>query len=112
MTPLLHFDDRDQASQWDSWKNQFNSFLKAIKKIKEDEDVQASVLITYLGLEGAKIYDSLVFTDQEDKLKINPVLAQFDNHFRPQKSETFERFKINFFFKLTAAQRSNRDSSL
>ena len=52
------------------------------------------MLITCLGLEGAKIYDSFVFTDQGDKLKINPVLAQFDNHFRPQKIETFERFKF------------------
>ena len=90
----FNFDDSDQASQWDSWKNQFNWFLNATKKNKEDEDVQVSVLITCLGLEGAKIYDSLVFTDQGDKLKINPVLAQFDNHFRPQKSETFERFKF------------------
>ncbi|XP_057380138.1 uncharacterized protein K02A2.6-like [Daphnia carinata] len=90
----FNFDDSDQASQWDSWKNQFNWFLKATKKNKEDEDVQVSVLITCLGLEGAKIYDSFVFADQGDKLKINPILLQFDNHFRPQKSETFERFKF------------------
>lgn len=59
-----------------------------------EHTVQVSVLITCLGLEGAQIFDSFVFADQGDKLKINPVLAQFDNHFRPQKSETFETFKF------------------
>ncbi len=56
--------------------------------------VQVSVLITCLGIEGARIYDSFVFADQADKLKILPVLREFDGHFRPQKSETFERFKF------------------
>ena len=75
-------------------KNQFNWFLKATKKDKEDEVVQVSVLITCLGIECARIYDSFVFADQADKLKIQPVLCEFDGHFRPQKSETFERFKF------------------
>lgn len=90
----FNFEDSDPASQWDLWKNQFNWFLKATKKDKEDEVVQVSVLITCLGIEGARIYDSFVFADQADKLKIQPVLREFDGHFRPQKSETFERFKF------------------
>ncbi len=56
--------------------------------------VQVSVLITCLGIEGARIYDSFVFADQAEKLKIQPVLREFDGHFRPQKSETFARFKF------------------
>lgn len=56
--------------------------------------MQVSVLITCLGIERARIYDSFVFADPADKLKIQPVLGQFDGHFRPQKSETFERFKF------------------
>jgi hypothetical protein len=90
----FNFDDSDPASQWYLWKNRFNWFLKATKKDKEDEVVQVSVLITCLGIEGARIYDSFVFADQADKLKIQPVLREFDGHFRPQKSETFERFKF------------------
>ncbi len=57
-------------------------FLKSTKKDKEDNVVQAGVLITCLGIEGARIYDSFVFADQADKLKIQPVLHAFDGHFR------------------------------
>ena len=68
--------------------------MKATKKSADEESVQVSVLITCLGIEGAKIYDSFTFTDPADKLKIIPVLEKFDEHFKPQKSETFERFKF------------------
>ena len=88
------FDDSDPASQWDLWKNQFNWFLKATKKDKEDEVVQVSVLITCLGIEGARIYDSFVFADQDDKLKIQPVLREFDSYFRPQLSNDLSSFRV------------------
>lgn len=61
---------------------------------KEDESVRVNVLITCLGIKGAKIYDSLVFTDQADQLTIKSVLDLFDGHFRPQKAKTLNGFNL------------------
>lgn len=67
----FNFEDGDPAAQWDAWKNQFLWFLKATKKGKEDEVVQVSVLITCLGIEGARIYDSSFLRIKQTNLKFN-----------------------------------------
>lgn len=52
------------------------------------------VLITLLGAEGLKIYDTFVFATVGDEKKIKPVLDKFTQHFEPRRSECYERFKF------------------
>ena len=86
--------DGDLPSKWALWKKQFEWYLKATKKNKEDEDVQVGVLITLLGHEGLRIYETFTWTTAGDASKIAPVLAKFDGHFQPRKSHTFKRYKF------------------
>ena len=78
-------------------KKQFNWYLLATKKSKEDENIQVAVLITLLGHEG-RIYETFTWTIlsdvPEDATKIKGVLAKFENHFEPSKSQTFARYKF------------------
>jgi hypothetical protein len=52
------------------------------------------VLITLLGAEGLKKFDTFVFATAGDAKKIKLVLDKFGTHFEPLKSEVFERFKF------------------
>lgn len=87
------FDD-DLPSKWALWKKQFMWYLKATKKSKENEDVQVGVLLTFLGHEGFRIYETFTWTTAGYENKIAPVLIKFDDHFQPRKNQTFERYKF------------------
>ena len=53
-----------------------------------------AVLLTLLGVEGVKIYNTFTFATATDDKKIRPVLDKFKSHFEPRRSESFERFKF------------------
>lgn len=52
------------------------------------------VLITLLGHEGLRIYETFTWATAGDESKIAQFLAKFDAHFQPRKSQTFERYKF------------------
>ncbi|XP_045028011.1 uncharacterized protein LOC123471141 [Daphnia magna] len=89
------FGASDLAAQWGIWRKQFSWYLVATNSgLNVDEEQMVGVLITLLGSEGLKIYDTFVFTDAADARKIEPVLDKFTAHFEPRRSEVFERFKF------------------
>ncbi|XP_045023566.1 uncharacterized protein K02A2.6-like [Daphnia magna] len=88
------FSSPNLAAEWKMWRRQFEYYLLATRKAETDEEVLVGVLITLLGVEGFKIFDTFVFATAGDDKKIKPVLDKFDSHFEPLKSEVFERFKF------------------
>jgi hypothetical protein len=89
------FGASDLAAQWGIWRRQFSWYLVATNGgLNVDEEQMVGVLITLLGSEGLKIYDTFVFTDAADARKIEPVLDKFTAYFEPRRSEVFERFKF------------------
>ena len=75
-------------------RNSLSGTSQQRKKNKDDEDVQVGVLLTLLGHEGLRIYETFAWTTAADAFKIAPVLVKFDTYFQPQKSQTFERYKF------------------
>ena len=93
------FGASDLASQWKLWRRQFEWYLIATRTDPEedvDEEKQVGMLITLLGSEGLKIYDTFTFPQAlaGNAKKIQPVLDKFQAHFEPRRSEVFERFKF------------------
>ncbi len=84
----------DLAAEWTVWRSQFEWFLKATRKDEADEEVLVAVLLTSLGAEGLKIYNTFAFATAGDDKKIKPVLDKFTNHFEPSRSECYERFQF------------------
>ncbi len=66
----------------------------ATRKGEKDEDVLVGVLLTLLGRDGVKIYETFVFTDALNAKKIKPVLDNFSDYFEPIKCEVFDRFRF------------------
>ena len=81
----------DLTAERSTWQRQFEWYLKATRKDEADEEVLVGVLVTLLGAEGLKIYDTFVFATAGDEKKIKPVLDKFTFHFEPRHSERYER---------------------
>ena len=59
----------DLASQWKLWRRQFEWYLIATRTDADeevDEEKQVGMLITLLGSEGLKIYDTFTFPQAAD----------------------------------------------
>ena len=104
------FGASDLAAQWGVWRRQFEWYLVATRSgLNVDEEQLVGVLLTLLGAEGLKIYESFVFALAGDGRQIVPVLDRFTLHFEPRRSEVFERFK---FLKRHQLSSENFDSWL
>lgn len=68
----LFFCASDLAAEWDLWRPRFLWYLVAMRSdLNVDEEQMVGTLITLLGSEGLKIYDTFVFTDQADARKLS-----------------------------------------
>ena len=88
------FDAPDLARAWSVWRRQFEWYLKATRNDEQDEEVLVGVLLTLLGSEGLKVYDSIAFATVADSKNITSVLTKFSAHFEPRHTEVIERVKF------------------
>jgi hypothetical protein len=91
--PIL-FSSGNLSVEWKLRRRQFEYYILVTRKDEKDEEILVGVLITLLGAEALKIFDTFVFATADDDKKIKPVLDNFGDHFEPLKSEVFERFKF------------------
>ena len=88
------FGASDLATEWKQWRKRCEWFLLATRKAETDEEVKVGVVLTLLGKEGMRIYETFAFATNGDEKKIKPVLDAFDAFFKPLHSEVFERYKF------------------
>jgi len=91
--PPMNFDG-NLSETWTLWKQRFTTYLKATENNKKDDGTKVAQLLTLIGEQGIRIYNTFTFTEETDKEKLEPVLSKFDSHFRPKKNVAFERFKF------------------
>lgn len=78
------------SENWRFWKQRFLTYLRATEIIKKEQVTQCAQLLTLIGEDGMRIYNTFVFPD-EDKDKLDPLIKQFDDHFNPRKNLTYVR---------------------
>lgn len=88
----FNFTASNLALEWVQCRTQFEWFILATRKAEKDEEVIVGVLLSLLGRDGVKIYETFSFTDPLDKKKIKEVLDAFTDYFMPLQSEVFDRF--------------------
>jgi hypothetical protein len=78
---------------WKFWKQKFTMYLKATEIIKKDDSTKCAQLLTLIGDEGIRIYNTFTYTNgQNETLEV--LLKKFDDHFNPKANLTFERYKF------------------
>ena len=87
---------------WKVWSRHFDFFLAAPEAESKSEKVKTSILLTAIAPKGCDIYETFAFTDDDDDdaLKLEPVLAKFKEYCNPRKNLTILRHK---FFYVQAA---------
>ncbi|XP_050518773.1 uncharacterized protein LOC126892914 [Diabrotica virgifera virgifera] len=75
------------------WKQRFTTYLVATEISKKAQETQCALLLTLIGDEGMRIYNTFTFLDEE-KNKLEVLLTKYDNHFTPKKNLTYERHQI------------------
>jgi len=83
--------DFDRPESWPSWKRRFTRFRLATKLAAEDEATQVSSLIYHMGPAADDIYTQFQFAAAGDSDKWDPVIAKFDDYFRPHKNIVHNR---------------------
>jgi hypothetical protein len=91
----FNFSASNLAVEWAQWRTQFEWYILATRKAEKDEDVLVGVLLSLLGREGVKIYETFVFNPVAEAKLIQPVLDSFTDYFAPLKSEVFDRFRFH-----------------
>jgi predicted RNA-binding Zn-ribbon protein involved in translation (DUF1610 family) len=84
------------AEQWALWKQRLTLFLEA-NSPKATANQKGATLLSCIGDEGLRIYNSFSFEDETKRLDFAEVTAKFDAYCHPRKNVVFERHK---FFKL------------
>jgi hypothetical protein len=97
----------DLATEWKQWRKRCEWFLIATRKADTDEEVKVGVVLTLLGKEGVRIYETFAFATAGDEKKIKPVLDAFDTFFKPLHSEVFERYKFKIRSQLAGESFDN-----
>uniref|UniRef100_A0AAR5QHZ6 Reverse transcriptase domain-containing protein n=1 Tax=Dendroctonus ponderosae TaxID=77166 RepID=A0AAR5QHZ6_DENPD len=81
------------CENWRFWKQRFQTYLLATEISKKEEVTQCAQLLTLIGEEGMRMFNTFDFAEEE-KGKIDILIQKFDNHFNPKKNFTYERYKF------------------
>ena len=88
----------DVASNWKTFKQRWELYCEASGASSYEEKRRACLLLHVIGEDAVKVYNNFVFTNEDDKYKVQPIIDKFNAYCNPKKNETFERH--NFFTRV------------
>ena len=94
------------SENWGRWKKEFKFYLIASESDEKGDDVKTSRLLTTIGEKPREVYYTFTFTTEGDDVKLDLVIAKFDECFSPRKNLPYTRFK---FFTYNQANRQPID---
>lgn len=77
---------------WRAFKQQFDLYVTAMGLDAKPDTRKVALLLTLAGPQAIEVYNTFVFDMEDDKDKLDAVLAKFDAHCTPKRNETFERY--------------------
>ena len=90
----LCFDD-NLATTWKSWKQAWKCYEIATGVHKQEGIVRVSTLLSIIGEDGVKAYDTFSWNEGEDPNNIELVLQKFDQFCAPRTQVIYERYRFN-----------------
>lgn len=79
------------SDNWKFYKQKFILYLQATKSDNESSEFKSSILLSSIGDKALKVYNNFVFENEEDKMKLEKIIAKYDEYFLPEKNVTYER---------------------
>ena len=87
---IVNVDAENVSTVFRDWKQQWIHYSRAVDLISKSELVQISTLLTCMGNEARRIFDTFECENPEDQNNIEAVLQMFEKHIAP-----LERFSFN-----------------
>ena len=84
----------DVATNWKTFKQRWEFYSEASGAAGYEDKRKACLFLHVIGEEAVKVYNNFTFTDENDKFKVDAIIAKFDEYCNPKKNETFERHKF------------------
>ena len=79
---------------WVEFKQQLTVYLIATEKDGKADKIKTSLLLSCMGKEAMKVYNTFTFVDEPEKWAYNTVIGKFDVYFNPKKSTTLMRYQF------------------
>ena len=86
--------DGNIFEKWKSWKQGFEFYMCATESDQKSDKIKSSILLTCIGEQGHEIYQTLEFNTDTYKLKLQPVIAKFENYCNPRTNTLIIRHKF------------------
>ena len=90
--------DGNVSHRWKKWSKHFDFFLTATESDTKSDKVKTSILLSCIGPKGRDIYETFHFSNNEDNLKLKPVLDKFTEYcnqfftYKQQEGQSFNEF--------------------
>ena len=96
LPPPPNFDihDRNAAESWKEWRQRWECYALATELNSKPAEVQVSVLLTVIGTEAHKVFNTFQLTEEEKK-SLRAVLDAFGKYCQPYVNTAFERYRFN-----------------
>ena len=91
--PLLM--DNNLSTNWKQWRKVWQRFEIATGIFKQEDLIRVATLLSVVGEDAAKVYDTFTWSDDENEQCIEDVLRQFDRYCQPRTQVIYERYKFN-----------------
>ena len=79
LTPpeILDLDGTNLTDLWQQWKQCFELFSLATGLTPKDAKIQSATLLHMIGPAAHEVYNTFTWWNDEDKLKVNAIMAKF-----------------------------------
>ena len=91
----LDIGSTNKKKAWNEFKQFWNNYEIATGLDKKESNVRVATLLTVIGKESVRIYNTFDWSDEDEKTKISKVLEKFENYCTPKRNLTYERYKFN-----------------
>lgn len=91
----LEIHDTQAAERWRRFKAAWTNYAIATGLAEKEERVQVATLLTVIREEAREVYATFTWDNDGDDVRINPVLAKFQQYCQPRRNIPFERYKFN-----------------
>ena len=83
------------SQNWERFKQKWSNYELATRVAdKDDAILQVSTFSTVIGDEALDVYNTFTLDSEEDKVKIDKGLEQFEEFSEPQKNTVYERYSF------------------
>ena len=87
--------DDNLASNWKQWRKVWQRYEIATGIYKQENLVRVSTLLSVIGEEAVKAFDTFAWSEGQSENNITDVLAKFDEYCEPRTQVIYERYRFN-----------------